>query len=357
MTPDARKSDRCAHALVGVLAALLFVLTGQGTSRAADVPAVGTILTNSVRQADGSLVTKRYRVTTGVLHRDTQVSAVDPEKRKFPASVNAYGTGTYITDLPNKVIVVAQEGILRVFGNPDPSRTDGWPSELTHIYSQVSSLSEFLEFGSKSFVPPETQSFQVVPAPITHHGVHITRRPDLNAEDFYSVSIDYLSGIVAETVGDKWGQYIVTDGTNVVVSGSIPASASGFGGQVLGSSFPASAFAHGVILAPDGAGFVENARPYLERPMHNACWGAEFIGVEELTDTVPTVTLTGRMLASGFEVSFSPVVPAAAQLESSATLPGTWSPVQDVPAGAASAVIETAKLPSAPAFFRLSAKP
>lgn len=354
MSPNLLWKKCVVSTLCSALSALFVVVVGQGTTRAADIPAVGTILTNSVRQADGSLVTKRYRVTTELLRRDAQVGRIDPEHRKFTASVNGSGTGTYITDLPPKVLVVAQKGVLRVFGTPDPNR-DGWPSQLTHIYSQVSSLSEFIQFGPKSFVPPETHSFQMVPAPITHPGVQITRNYDLSAEDFYSVRIDYLSGIVAETA-ERWGHYIITDGTNVVVSGSMP-GAFGFGGQVLGSSLPASASAHGVIEDDEWPGFVEFVGPYLARPMFNACWGAEFVGVEELTDTVPSVTLSGRMVAAGFEVSFSPVVATAAQLESSPTLPGTWSPVQDVPAGSASVVIETAKLAGSPSFFRLRAKP
>ena len=337
---------------IGLVAvrALASLLAGQGVGRAADIPPIGTILTNSARQADGSLVTKRYRVTTGLLRRESHVNAQDSERRLFTASVNAFGSGTHISDLPSKVLVVAQAGVLRVFGTPDQNR-DGWPQELTHIYSQVSSLTEFLAFGPKSFPPSEARSFQVVPAPISHPGVSISKQ----ADEFYSVSIDYLSGVVADTVGNTWGSYIICSGTDLVVAGAIPGGF-GFGGQVLGSSQGASPSAHGVTY-DENIGFVETLHNYLQKPMYNVYWGAKFIGVEELTDWVQSVTLTGRMVATGFEVSFAPVVPVASQLESSATLLGTWSPVQDVPAGATSAIVATAKMPNAPAFFRLSAKP
>ena len=346
---------QCRHYLptLGLLVwALAALLAKQGIGLAAAVPPIGTMLTNSVQQADGSLVTKRYRVTTSLLSRDAQVGTRDVDRRAFGASLNGASSGTFISDLPSKAMLIGSSGLVVMIG--ESSRADSWPDAIDPVYLVVTKRSDFLRHGSKSFVAsPVSGTYFSIPLPIGHPSVAISYRLDT----LHNVSIQLTPDLVASAQGHRYGEYVIVDGNDVVVSFGIPAFTGDYGGAIIGSSLAASGSAHGVAMSYKVVGEVENHPQYLENPMYNICWGAEFVGVEEVTDMVPSVTLTGRMVATGFEVSFLPIVPVASQLEYSATLPGTWSPMEDVPAGAASVIVATAKMPNASAFFRLSAKP
>ena len=373
----------------GYLMALFALVVGQGTAQAADVPAVGTIITNVQRrlQENGTerVETNRYRVTGELIRRTAQADdyrkpehhVIDPsvgaaDTIMWPAVNNTDSVGTLMRDLPPLVLVTRQRGFM-LFKGPS-SRPDLIPDNLKRFFVQASSLLGFWGHGMRSTPEPGRGKWTCV-APVDHPGVKVGRvGPDPNnpgdmRTGIFSVDIDLLSGVTTNIEGgfpdDLIGSYFIMDGRDLVVS--IATSRDEFHdgrATVLSSWTPASQSARGVFYENEstaidvfinewGAAHISVFRA----DIYNIAWGAEFVPVELLPNAPPSVTLTGRMVSTGFEVSFAPVVPAAAQLESSATLPGTWSPVQDVPAGSASVIIEAAKLPSASTFFRLSAKP
>lgn len=73
--------------------------------------------------------------------------------------------------------------------------------------------------------------------------------------------------------------------------------------------------------------------------------------------TLPPISLTARFVAGGFEIHFTPALKAAGSVEAASSLSGVWTSIQDAASGATSVLIETARLPDSPAFFRLTAKP